>query len=129
MKHPAREWMVKGAKIGALSLSVTGFAGGVGLCLALDHPVPPIFTTEIGLIAGASLGALVGWLCAEPTARMVVVGTLFGGFFGVLAGVVTWGLPPLSTIAGSACVGAFLGLQAASRVPLSADRSWTAPSS
>lgn len=123
MTKDAREWVIRGAKIGALSLSFTGFASGIGICLALEHPVPPIFTTEVGLFLGATLGALVGWVCVNPTARRVLLGVLLGALFGVVAGLVS-GSPVPATIAASACVGAFLGLQATPRAS-EAEEHWT----
>lgn len=43
---------------GAGLLGSAGFFGGIAVCLYYKLPIPPLFTTELGILLGGSLGAL-----------------------------------------------------------------------
>ncbi|MCA9791358.1 MAG: hypothetical protein KC910_06170 [Candidatus Eremiobacteraeota bacterium] len=79
-------WAIQGAKIGAISLGVVGLATGMTICIAFKLPVPPIFTTEMGVLLGGSLGALVGYTCSFRRGRQSIQGFLVG----LLAGLALW---------------------------------------
>ena len=50
--------MWRWAVIGAAILGACGFFGGIAICLSYEFPIPPLFTTELGILVGGSLGAL-----------------------------------------------------------------------
>lgn len=52
----ARMW--RWALIGAGLLGFVGFASGIAACLYYHLPIPPLFTTELGILLGGSLGAM-----------------------------------------------------------------------
>jgi hypothetical protein len=59
----ARLW--RWALVGAGIFGALGFFGGIALCLRYKLPIPPLFTTELGLLIGGSVGALFA-ICFPP---------------------------------------------------------------
>ncbi|ODT76885.1 hypothetical protein ABS71_03000 [bacterium SCN 62-11] len=81
--------MWRGAKIGAVSLGVVGFVGGLTVCVAYHLPFPPIAVTEIGALLGGCMGALAGYAWCYPGGRSALRGTLTGASLGLFpAGLV-----------------------------------------
>lgn len=114
-RSQACEWAWKGARIGAITLGLTGFFSGVVVCVSMKQPVPPLFVTELGVFIGGGLGALVGWLCINEASRYTFFGALGGLLCGAAAGLLTGPDSDLWTLLGFAVLGSFLGLQAAPR--------------
>lgn len=46
-------------------MGISGFLAGSFLCLYYSLPIPPLFITELGLIVGGCLGALVALTNSE----------------------------------------------------------------
>jgi hypothetical protein len=49
------------ALIGAAICGALGFFGGIALCLTYKLPIPPLFTSELGMVIGGCLGASLRW--------------------------------------------------------------------
>lgn len=92
--------------MGAIILGFTGLASGMALCLYLELPIPPVFITEMGVLLGGSLGALVGYSCAYEGMR----GAWLGLLLGLLMGVVSSGPGAMALVLG--VIGAVVGRQA-----------------
>jgi hypothetical protein len=75
--------MWRGAKIGALSLGLLGFVGGISVCVAYHLPFPPIAITEICVLLGGSLGALAGYSWCFPGGRSSLKGCAAGAVAGL----------------------------------------------
>lgn len=106
----ANRWAIQGAKIGAISLGVVGLVSGMTICIVLKLPVPPIFTTEMGILLGGSLGALIGYTCSFRRGLQ----SLQGLAVGLLAGLALWWVdwaPLLVSLALLGALGLFLGYQ------------------
>lgn len=56
----ARIW--RWACWGGVFFGVLGFTAGVSACLYYKLPIPPLFTTELGVMLGGSLGAFAAYL-------------------------------------------------------------------
>lgn len=93
----------RGARWGALLLGLLSFLCGLTVCIYFRLPVPPVFVTEIGVMLGAGLGALVGYVSCFPGGRACLRGLALGclaglplalalGSPGLLVGCVTLGL-------------------------------------
>lgn len=80
--------MWRGAKIGALSLGLVGFAGGISVCVAYHLPFPPIAVTEICVLLGGCMGAMAGYTWCFPSGRSILKGCATGALAGLpLAGL------------------------------------------
>ena len=105
--------MWRGARIGAASLGLAGFVGGISVCVAYHLPFPPIAVTEIGVLTGGCLGAVAGYGWCFPAGQ----GTLQGTALGALVGLPVAGLlhGQVSIPAWLACVlvASLLGYQSA----------------
>ncbi|MBX3166195.1 MAG: hypothetical protein KF760_02240 [Candidatus Eremiobacteraeota bacterium] len=104
--------MWRGAKMGAVSLGLVGFVGGITVCVAYHLPFPPIAVSELGILLGGCLGAMAGYAWCYPTGRNI----LRGAFWGALFGLAPAGLPQgnVSVPVWLACVmlAAVIGYQA-----------------
>ncbi len=94
--------MWRGARIGAFSLGITGFVGGMSVCIAYQLPFPPLFVTELGVLMGGCLGALAGYSSCFPAGRTALYGLFWGALLGVPAAACTQG--PVRILAWLACV-------------------------
>ena len=104
--------MWRGAKIGAIICGLAGFSSGVGVCIAYRLPVPPLFVTEIGIVLGGCLGAMMGWASNFHLGRQLMRGVLLGLLAGAaFALVAPAGLRALA-LAAPLGLGIFLGYQA-----------------
>ncbi len=95
--------MYRGARWGAFLLGLSSFLCGLTVCIYFRLPVPPVFITEIGVMLGAGLGALIGYVGCFPGGRACLGGlslgllaglplALFFGSPGLLVGCLTLGL-------------------------------------
>lgn len=86
--HPTKKRlnasMWRGAKIGAVSLGLVGFVGGITVCVSYHLPFPPIAVTEIGALLGGCLGALAGYGWCYPAGRSALKGAFAGALFGLV---------------------------------------------
>lgn len=60
-----RQKVTRFALWGGLLLGLSGFMAGSFVCLYYQLPIPPLFITELGLIVGGCLGALVALTNSE----------------------------------------------------------------
>lgn len=103
--------MWRGAKLGAVSLGILGFVGGISLCIVLKLPFPPIATTEIGVLLGGCLGAIGGYISCFPAGRKALWGALWGAFLGLPAAGLLYGQVSLLTWLGWVVMLSLLGYQ------------------
>lgn len=103
--------MWRGAKIGAAVCGLVGFSAGLGVCIHYHLPVPPLFVTEIGILLGGCLGAMIGYANHFHLGRQLMRGILLGGLAGTVLAVVA--PADLKALAFGALVGLgiFLGYQ------------------
>lgn len=111
--------MWRGLKIGAISVGFLGFFAGISICILFKLPVPPLFVTEMGIVAGAGLGVLVGWSWPDPTRRLTLGGLATGFLTGLLWCLLRHHFEPWAWV-GYTLLGGFLGHQAAARDRLGA---------
>lgn len=102
MTKTQAQWARRGAIIGAASLGLAGFLTGISLCIFLELPIPPLFITEICIIVGGALGALVGLTSIERQGRNAWLGLLLGSLLGVLLFTLKLHLALLCALAGAA---------------------------
>lgn len=85
--HPTKRLlnasMWRGAKMGAVSLGLVGFVGGITVCVAYHLPFPPIAVTELGALLGGCLGALAGAAWCYPAGRSALKGSFGGSIVGL----------------------------------------------
>ena len=62
-----RKRVTRAALWGAGILGSIGFISGSVICLGYSIPIPPVFITELGILVGGCLGALLA--LATPKAK------------------------------------------------------------
>jgi len=104
--------MWRGARLGAVSLGLVGFVGGITVCVAYHLPFPPIAVTEIGILVGGCLGAMAGYAWCFPSGRHTLSGTFAGALFGLIPAGLLHGTVSISVWLACVVLASVVGYQA-----------------
>ncbi len=104
--------MWRGAKIGAVSLGLIGFVGGITVCVAYHLPFPPIAVTEMGVLLGGCLGAMAGYAWCYPAGRSALKGAFGGASVGLVPAGLFYGSISITIWLACVLLAALIGYQA-----------------